>query len=127
LEQLQAIAMTFEQQHTWHFFSASLLVVYEGAARTAAEARARVRMIDFAHSFRVAAFSHHHQQQQQQQQQQYRGPAAAAAAGAAAEAEAAEAAAVERGLAGPTGRDQNFLDGLNSLIAMLHVAMQPER
>lgn len=45
------MAALFERQTHYHFFSSSVLLLYEGAARTAAEARVCVRLIDFAHSF----------------------------------------------------------------------------
>lgn len=98
LAQLQSLAHVFEQQTCWHLFSASLLLVYEGAAGCPADARLRVRLIDFAHAFTTVASSR----------------------GAAGGDEEAPAAA-----AGPVrGPDQNFLDGLVSLIKALQAAME---
>jgi hypothetical protein len=55
LEQLRGMAAVFRRQAGYHFFSASVLMLYEGAAQTAGEARASVRLIDFAHAFPAAA------------------------------------------------------------------------
>jgi 1D-myo-inositol-tetrakisphosphate 5-kinase/inositol-polyphosphate multikinase len=74
------LARVYEAQASWHFFSASLLVVYEGAAAHPDQADPRVTLIDFAHTFPVV------------------GDGAAS---------------------GPSGRDQNFLDGLTSLTRVL--------
>lgn len=38
----------------WHFYSASLLVVYEGTAQSSEDLRVRCSLIDFAHSFFAA-------------------------------------------------------------------------
>jgi hypothetical protein len=45
------MAAVFRTQTSYHLFSASVLLLYEGAARCAAEARVAVRLIDFAHAF----------------------------------------------------------------------------
>lgn len=51
LQQLCELAGVFERQASYHFFSSSVLLLYEGAARSATEARVAVRLIDFAHAF----------------------------------------------------------------------------
>ena len=40
-----------QEQREFLFYSASVLLVYEGDAATAVEARVAVRLIDFAHTF----------------------------------------------------------------------------
>jgi len=45
------MAQLFEHQTSYHFFSASVLLLYEGAAQSAADASVAVRLIDFAHAF----------------------------------------------------------------------------
>jgi hypothetical protein len=82
----------FEAQACWHFFSASLLVVYEGAARGASEARPTVTLIDFAHTFACAGATN---------------------------AEGSDADACASPEPRPSGRDENFLAGLRSLMSML--------
>lgn len=49
--QLQELESWFERQFEFHFYSASLLVLYEGDAANSAQARVRVRLVDFAHTF----------------------------------------------------------------------------
>lgn len=53
LEQLAALAAVFRGQTSWHMFSSSLLLVYEGAAAAASTAALRpaLALIDFAHAF----------------------------------------------------------------------------
>ena len=51
LAELRALAAVAERQSAYHFFSASVLLLYEGAACGAPEARVSVRLIDFAHAF----------------------------------------------------------------------------
>ena len=53
-DQLGELADDFRRQTSYRFFSASALVLYEGAARSAAETRVVVRLIDFAHAFPTA-------------------------------------------------------------------------
>jgi len=79
LQQLQRLHQVFQQQQLWHFFSASVLLVYEGQATAAVQARPAVRLIDFAHAFPTAQFrrwlaAHGGVVQQQQQQQQPQQP-----------------------------------------------------
>eukprot|EP00879_Flechtneria_rotunda_P024184 GHRR01025632.1.p1 GENE.GHRR01025632.1~~GHRR01025632.1.p1 ORF type:complete len:280 (+),score=86.93 GHRR01025632.1:597-1436(+) len=94
LPQLQQLAKVFQHQKCWHFYSASLLVVYEGAARTAAEARLVLKLIDFAHTFPLEPRN------------------------------TLSAESALGGVAGPAGVDDNFLSGLNSLINTLQAAAQ---
>lgn len=49
--QLQDLEAWFEHQIEYHFYSASLLILYEGDAANSAQARVRVRLVDFAHTF----------------------------------------------------------------------------
>jgi 1D-myo-inositol-tetrakisphosphate 5-kinase/inositol-polyphosphate multikinase len=49
--QLQELESWFERQVDFHFYSASLLILYEGDAANSAQARVRVRLVDFAHTF----------------------------------------------------------------------------
>lgn len=65
LEQLQQLASVFREQQAWRFFSSSVLIVYEGAARAPAEANVCIRLIDFAHAFSLEALCGKQQQQQQ--------------------------------------------------------------
>lgn len=51
LRELRAMAKVFEHQQYYHFYSASVLLLYEGAAKCAADARPAVSLIDFAHTF----------------------------------------------------------------------------
>jgi 1D-myo-inositol-tetrakisphosphate 5-kinase/inositol-polyphosphate multikinase len=55
LRELRGLAALFESQSAYHFYSASVLLVYEGAARSMAAARVAVRLIDFAHAFPAGA------------------------------------------------------------------------
>lgn len=54
LPQLRDLEAALQQQTTFHFFSASLLLTYEGAAAGADEVAVRVRLVDFAHAFEMA-------------------------------------------------------------------------
>jgi hypothetical protein len=92
VQQLQALESIFKVQQQWHFYSASILVVYEGRANTAQGARLSVKLVDFAHAFQTA--------------------------GALADASCAQCNAGPKGLA-PSGLDLNFLMGLQSLIGQL--------
>ncbi|GBG00134.1 inositol polyphosphate multikinase beta-like [Raphidocelis subcapitata] len=51
LRELRALAALFESQSAYHLYSSSVLLLYEGAARSPAEAHVGVRLIDFAHAF----------------------------------------------------------------------------
>jgi hypothetical protein len=104
LEQLQQLAELAAGQDCWHMFSASLLVVYEGSARTAQEARLATRLIDFAHTFPTAQYK-----QQQQQQVFSKGEVPAASGD------------------GPCGVDENFLAGLCSLIQVLRQVLDQQQ
>jgi 1D-myo-inositol-tetrakisphosphate 5-kinase/inositol-polyphosphate multikinase len=55
LAQLQQLASVLKEQQAWRFFSSSVLIVYEGAARTPAAVNVRIRLIDFAHAFPLNA------------------------------------------------------------------------
>jgi hypothetical protein len=86
LQQLERLHQVFQQQQLWHFCSASVLLVYEGEATAALQARPAVRLIDFAHAFPTAQFRewlarHGGEVQQQQQQQQRLAGTAPGAAG----------------------------------------------
>lgn len=114
LEQLQALADLAAVQDCWHMFSSSLLVVYEGSAATAAEARLAVRLIDFAHTFPTAKASKQQFKQQQQQQQP--------AIGSVGDEEQAAFSAD-----GPCGVDENFAAGLRSLIQVLQQTLDQQQ
>lgn len=86
LDQLQQLAGVFSRQQGFHFFSTSLLVLYEGAAQTAAVARLEIKLIDFAHAFPVVDGG---------------------------------GCSADKQESGPAGVDENFLQGLTSLIAFL--------
>jgi hypothetical protein len=103
LEQLQQLAELAAGQDCWHMFSASLLVVYEGSARTAQEARLATRLIDFAHTFPTT------KAKQQLQHDLSR-----------------EEAPVVSG-DGPCGVDENFLAGLRSLIQVLRQTLDQQQ
>ncbi|KDD73423.1 inositol polyphosphate kinase, partial [Helicosporidium sp. ATCC 50920] len=49
--QLQALERWVRQQRELKFYSSSVLLLYEGAAQAAGQARVRVRLVDFAHTF----------------------------------------------------------------------------
>jgi hypothetical protein len=49
--QLRSLLSWFHVQQEFHFYSASVLLLYEGDATDAAEANVRVRLVDFAHTF----------------------------------------------------------------------------
>lgn len=57
LAQLRALRDWFSGQGSLQFFASSVLLVYEGAARSAAEARTAVRFVDFAHVFLASGSS----------------------------------------------------------------------
>mmetsp|Transcript_12263 Transcript_12263/g.38846 ORF Transcript_12263/g.38846 Transcript_12263/m.38846 type:complete len:197 (+) Transcript_12263:906-1496(+) len=48
---LEDMVAWFEEQREYVFYSSSILVLYEGAARTPEELRVRVKLVDFAHTF----------------------------------------------------------------------------
>ena len=50
-DELRALNRAMERQDEFHFFSTSVLLLYEGAARRPADARPRAALIDFAHAF----------------------------------------------------------------------------
>lgn len=87
LDKLQQLAALFSRQQCWHFYSTSLLLLYEGAAQTAADARLTVKLIDFAHAFPVVVSQ--------------------------------DSSTADDARAGPAGIDENFSEGLNSLLALL--------
>jgi cytochrome c biogenesis protein ResB len=103
LDQLQQLAELASGQDCWHMFSASLLVVYEGSARTAQEARLATRLIDFAHTFPTVQY----RQQQQQDVSQEEAPVVSGD--------------------GPCGVDANFLAGLRSLIQVLRQTLDQQQ
>uniref|UniRef100_A0A383WJ42 Inositol polyphosphate multikinase n=1 Tax=Tetradesmus obliquus TaxID=3088 RepID=A0A383WJ42_TETOB len=114
LDQLQALADLAAVQDCWHMYSSSLLVVYEGSAATAAEARLATRLIDFAHTFPTAKASKLlHKQQQQQQQPVIRIDAKEEQAALSAD--------------GPCGVDENFAAGLRSLIQVLQQTLDQQQ
>lgn len=49
--QLNELLSWFQHQNEFHFYSASVLIMYEGNAQNAKEANVRVRFVDFAHTF----------------------------------------------------------------------------
>lgn len=49
--QLQSLLSWFEIQEDFHFYSASILILYEGDAEGSSDANVRVRLVDFAHTF----------------------------------------------------------------------------
>ena len=51
VSQLERLVSCFENQRSFVFFAASVLVVYEGAARSVEEVCVQLRLVDFAHSF----------------------------------------------------------------------------
>ena len=51
LAQLRALEAWFESQTDFHFFSASVLILYEGAAKRAEDAHVQVKLVDFAHTY----------------------------------------------------------------------------
>ncbi|EFN50926.1 hypothetical protein CHLNCDRAFT_141721 [Chlorella variabilis] len=51
--QLEALEAWFSVQRDFHFYSSSVLLLYEGGARNADQAGVRVRMVDFAHTFQA--------------------------------------------------------------------------
>lgn len=53
LEQLRRLQQVFEKQNRWHLYSASALLVYEGAAECREQLRPRLWLVDFAHAFDV--------------------------------------------------------------------------
>ena len=50
LAQLQELESWFRQQTEFHFYSSSVLLIYEGQAKSPEEARVQVKLIDFAHT-----------------------------------------------------------------------------
>ena len=56
LDQIHSIRTWFENQRSYHFYSASLLVLYEGQERDGngemADPNVKIYIIDFAHTFR---------------------------------------------------------------------------
>lgn len=56
--QLRALEAWFEVQEEFHFYSASLLILYEGDAQGAEGANVRVRLVDFAHTFHMGEGDH---------------------------------------------------------------------
>ena len=51
LAQLRELEEWFESQTEFHFFSASVLILYEGAAKRAEDAHVQVKLVDFAHTY----------------------------------------------------------------------------
>lgn len=51
IHQLSLLEDWFALQTEFHFFSSSLLILYEGNASCSVDAKASVRMVDFAHTF----------------------------------------------------------------------------
>lgn len=57
LAQLDRLIAIFGAQASWRLYSASVLLLYEGAARGAGEAAVSVALVDFAHAFSVGSGS----------------------------------------------------------------------
>lgn len=51
IAQLEALEAWFSVQQDFHFYSSSVLLLYEGDANCEEEAKVGVRMVDFAHTF----------------------------------------------------------------------------
>ena len=51
--QLRSLEAWFRRQREFQFYSASVLILYEGDATGSEDAYVRVRLVDFAHTFRV--------------------------------------------------------------------------
>lgn len=54
IHQLSLLEDWFSLQTEFRFFSSSLLILYEGKASSSLDANVSVRMVDFAHTFRVS-------------------------------------------------------------------------
>jgi len=105
ISQLQDLLSWFELQREFHFYSASILILYEGDAEEAENANVRVRLVDFAHTFKVGGIED--------------GTSSALMAPATVPADGDDedaAAAVE--MPRPS-QDENFLRGLTSVISRL--------
>lgn len=53
VRRMEELQKWFERQQHFHFYSASLLIIYEGCATTPEELKVDMRLIDFAHALRV--------------------------------------------------------------------------
>lgn len=51
IAQLQQLEQWFQTQREFFFYSSSVLIVYEGDAESAEEARVTIKLVDFAHTF----------------------------------------------------------------------------
>lgn len=51
IAQLQQLEQWFQTQREFFFYSSSVLIIYEGDAETAEEARVTIKLVDFAHTF----------------------------------------------------------------------------
>ena len=51
IAQLQQLEQWFQSQREFFFYSSSVLIIYEGDAETAEEARVTIKLVDFAHTF----------------------------------------------------------------------------
>lgn len=60
VDQLRALGNWFENQKEFAFYSSSVLLLYEGDALQAADAKVRVRLVDFAHTLIRQAGNHQH-------------------------------------------------------------------
>ncbi|KAL4424338.1 hypothetical protein ABPG75_001639 [Micractinium tetrahymenae] len=113
IAQLEALESWFAMQRDFHFYSSSVLVLYEGGAASPEGAKVRVRLVDFAHTF-------------------FQGEALSRSASAS---DGGAAPAPERpagsGNAADLGRqrrrrDTNFLAGLRALLARLRVVVHAQ-
>lgn len=103
--QLRTLESWFRTQREFHFYSASILILYEGDAQGHADANVRVRFVDFAHTFHVGGAE--------------ATPVTDNVSRSAAMA-AARSVLVPEGEASPvTGTDDNFLGGMRALITRL--------
>mmetsp|Transcript_27851 Transcript_27851/g.51522 ORF Transcript_27851/g.51522 Transcript_27851/m.51522 type:complete len:285 (-) Transcript_27851:237-1091(-) len=51
IPKLESLSAWFKTQRSLQFFAASVLIIYEGEATSADEARVKIRFVDFAHTF----------------------------------------------------------------------------
>ena len=51
IAQLQQLEQWFQTQREFFFYSSSVLIIYEGDAESAEQARVAIKLVDFAHTF----------------------------------------------------------------------------
>ena len=51
IAQLQQLEQWFQSQREFFFYSSSVLIIYEGDAESAEQARVTIKLVDFAHTF----------------------------------------------------------------------------